>query len=50
MNSHKLYEFFAASLTAVTVTDVVHWSLGIPAAFYYGLKWYRMLKDKKARE
>jgi hypothetical protein len=46
----KAAEVFFASLTGATVLGVLHWVLGIPAAAYYALKFYRLYKNKKATE
>ena len=46
----KAFDYFLASLTAATVLQLLHWVLGIPLAMYWTLRWWRLFKNKKARE
>jgi hypothetical protein len=46
----KALDYILASITAATVFQWFHWALGVPLAMYWTLRWWRLYKDKKARE
>ena len=46
----KALDYLLASITAATVFQLLHWVLGIPLAAYWTLRWWRLFKNKKARE
>jgi hypothetical protein len=48
--AQKLVDYILSGLTVANVLLFAQVSLGIPLAMYWTLRWYRLWKDKKAKE
>lgn len=46
-HSSRALEWLMGLLTGATALGIFHWILGVPAAVYYVVKVYRMLKHPK---